>query len=104
LEGASDRATHWQLGKICDYKGTLAIVVFLIFISYGVAGVFPAMLVGLIYVPGWSPYAFTMAWIVWYFWDIEMTCVLILQRNYSLIGKLEGEQQQLGLKESRRYI
>jgi hypothetical protein len=59
----------------------------IIFISYGVAGVFSAILVGLIYVPGWLPYAFTMVWIVWYFWGIEMTCVLILQWSYSLIWK-----------------
>jgi hypothetical protein len=76
-----------QLGKIYDYKGTPRMVIFLIFISYGVAGVFSAILVGLIYVPGWLPYAFTMVWIVWYFWDIEMTCVLIILRNYSLIWK-----------------
>jgi hypothetical protein len=76
-----------QLRKIYNYKGTPRMIIFLIFISYGVAGVFSAILVGLLYVPGWLPYAFTMVWIVWYFWDIEMTFVLIIQRNYSLIWK-----------------
>jgi hypothetical protein len=69
--------------KIYHYEGTPWRVMFLIFISYGVAGVFSAILAGLLDVPGfWFPYAITIIWMTWYFWDLGITCALVLQRTF----------------------
>jgi hypothetical protein len=68
--------------NIYSHEGTPWRVIFLIFISYGVAGVFSAILAGLLDIPGfWFPYACTVVWIVWYFWDVGITFARVLRRT-----------------------